>query len=100
MKIGMNVVQVIAEVVIAVAAVIGIGLNLYQNRQTAELIMAARESFLAQSFPVIKFARYQWFSVEPGPSCDNPAIGINVYYQNMSGVPVAVEKSDLKLAMG
>jgi len=100
MKNGLQVLQVIAEVIIAIAAVVGIGLSLRQSKQTTELVIAARESFLAQSFPVIKFSRYQWFSKPPGATCDNPAFGINVYYQNMSGVPVAIEKSDLKIAMG
>jgi hypothetical protein len=100
MKISLQVVHVIADVIIAIGAVVGIGLSLIQYRETAELVTAARESFLAQSFPVVKFSRYQWISNMAEPTCDNPAHGINVYYKNMSGVPIAIEKADLKLAMG
>jgi hypothetical protein len=35
-----------------------------------------------------------------GLSCSKPALGINVYYRNFSGVPVVIEEDRLEVKMG
>ena len=92
--------QIWTNIIIAVAAVAGIGLALYQNHETNVLVASASNAFKAATYPVVKFRNYQWYVQNTSPSCDNPAIGINSYYQNVSGVPVAVEKSAIEVFMG
>jgi hypothetical protein len=62
-------------------------------------VRAAKEK-LEQEVPLIKFDHYQWYKGMGDLSCDNPAYGINVYFQNKSSVPVVVEKRHLAFYMG
>jgi hypothetical protein len=90
-----------ANAIIAACAVAALGFAVYQNVQMAEVLESARDAFSTQAFPVVKFMRNDWIVAErPWPSCENPAHGINVAVQNMSGVPVITKKLHLALRMG
>ena len=86
--------QSVAHVLIAVCAVGALAFSIHQNWQIAGVVASAGEAFRAQSIPIVKFDHYQWNTAGPKLDCDNPAIGINVYYRNVSGVPVAIELDD------
>jgi hypothetical protein len=95
----------IASAVMAFASVIIASLTLVfalrQSSKTAELLDHARDAFVAQSFPVVKFDRYQWVNAPNASiSCTNPTVGLNVYYRNFSGVPVIIEEADFNIKMG
>ena len=91
MKLTTEWVRLIAEVVIACCAVLGFVFAVYQYRQTADVIQAAKETFTITAYPLVKFKDYQWWAPTGGPDCEHPATGINALFQNISGVPVAVE---------
>ncbi|MCG3130197.1 MAG: hypothetical protein FLDDKLPJ_00946 [Phycisphaerae bacterium] len=89
-----------ANVVVALCAVIGLGLAIRQNVEMRTLLEDAGSAFRAQVVPLVQFSRYQWFVKDAPASCENPAMGLNVYFRNMSGVPVTIQDVDLKVRMG
>ncbi len=95
-------IQTWAHVVVAVCAIVGIGLGIHSNRQTAGVLARASEAFHAFTYPLVKFHRYHWVnnSNSPNLSCDNPAGGLVLSYRNMSGVPVLIEGTDFQVRMG
>jgi hypothetical protein len=70
------------------------------TRQTAKLVHTAQEAFAAAAMPVVKFKRYQWFTEHEKTSCERPAHGLNVYYHNVSAVPVRIIDTDLIVRSG
>jgi hypothetical protein len=89
----------IAQIAVALIALITFTYTAYQSSRTAEFLAYARDAFVTQSFPVVKFDTYQWYA-SPGFNCANPTLGINVYYRNFTGVPVVIEETNLNVKMG
>jgi hypothetical protein len=89
-----------AQIFVAIVAFVSLLLTAYQSRKTAELLSHARDAFVAQSVPLVKFDSHQWVTTPEGFGCAKPVHGINVYYRNFSGVPVAIEHADLEIKRG
>jgi hypothetical protein len=91
----------VAQISVAIIAFVSLSFTAYQGRKTAELINRASDAFQTISYPLVKFSDYGWtFDATEGKlGCDNPAIGLNIAYHNFSGVPVAIGKPSIKVAM-
>jgi len=94
-------IQAIANILIAGFAIITFVYTVRQNRDTAVLLDKVKSVFEAQSTPLVKFqGYYQWLVDSPGNlDCEHPAHGINVYFRNVSGVPVIIEPTDEELTV-
>ena len=92
--------QTWASLVVAACAVLVLGAAVYQNQQIAGVLGKAADAFRAQTYPVVRFHRYQWNPPPGGASCENPALGVNVSVRNVSRVPVYLEKFELAVLTG
>ena len=93
----------IATLFIAIAAVAGLYVS-FSSIRTAKEVSKTLEEMQAGlnkiTQPMIKFKEYVWYRETGELSCDNPPIGIHIYFYNASGVAVEVLDREVDLFYG
>jgi len=96
------------SVVSALAAVFALLEVRQQGKDNAKVMESARDAFVGQTYPLVKFVGYGWgVQSIPGVAdkevpldCAHPAHGIVANFQNVSNTVVYVLENDVKLFMG
>ncbi len=90
----------IATYVIAIVALISLYLSIRSSKKVNEALLDIQNGLLSLTDPLVKIAGFSWIKEEGELSCENPPKGVMVAYQNMSNVPVLIEKSETEVFFG
>jgi hypothetical protein len=66
----------------------------------SQRLLNAQNEKLEQATLIVSFDSYKWFTYDGRLSCDNPAQGLVVYFQNKSTAPVMIENSEISFFFG
>lgn len=68
--------MLVANMVMAIAAICTLAFAIYQNAESAAVMNSAKDAFAAQAYPLVRFAGYGWGvsdSIDPSPpDCQHP----------------------------
>jgi hypothetical protein len=89
----------VAEVVIALAAVLTLILVFHDSRTTHDALDAAAEAFRAQTSPLVRFSDYHVLGAM-GNECEPPIVGLRLFVRNRSAVSVSLSAAHVKVFLG
>lgn len=92
--------QLWAEIVIAIAAVFGLGFSVYQNMQLAGILDDAQRAFKVVGYPVVQFEDMQWYAGPSTDFCVQPPHGANLYFRNRSNSPIVLTSTNVDYFLG